>query len=330
MTHGTKDKAFQPFIRTVLGDIAPTALGVCYAHEHIILEQSYVTEKTPDFLLNDVDKCVGELQAFFAAAGRAMVDSMPAAAGRNVVKLAAASHRSAVHIICPTGLHLAKYYPGGHWSQRLTAEQLADLFIADIELGVDANDYAGPFVERTSHRAGVIKIAGGLEHLSTHETKVFTAAAMAHRATGCPILTHTEQGTAALEQVRLLTDMGVHLRHVCLSHTDRKPDLIYHREILSTGVRIEFDSAFRWKHDQPNHTLQLITNLLPDFSDQIMLGMDAARRTYWRAYGGEPGLTFLLDTFSPRLEAAGITRTLLDKVFLSTPADCFQFLPARK
>ncbi|EQD47215.1 aryldialkylphosphatase, partial [mine drainage metagenome] len=124
-------------------------------------------------------------------------------------------------------------------------------------------------MQRTPHRAGVIKIASGLDQLNDQEIKVFTAAGLAHQATGCPILTHTEQGTAALEQIRLLADLDVPLRHVCLSHTDRQPDVACHREILSTGVRIEYDSAFRWKPGQPNHTLNLLLSLLPEFPDQI-------------------------------------------------------------
>ena len=35
-------------------------------------------------------------------------------------------------------------------------EDIADLFYADIEKGIDANDYSGPIVHRTRHRAGVI------------------------------------------------------------------------------------------------------------------------------------------------------------------------------
>ena len=318
-----------PFIRTVCGDIAPAQLGVCYAHEHIIIDESYVTEKTPDFLLNDVTLCAEELRRFRRAGGSAMVDSMPADAGRSALQLAEVSRQSGVHILCPTGLHLARYYPPGHWSSRLSAGDLAELFIADITEGIDANDYGGPWVRRTKCKAGVVKVAGSSDRMTDHEIKIFTAAAHAHRKTGCPILTHTEQGTAALEQVQRLADLGVDLRHVCLSHTDRCPDLAYHRRILASPVRIEFDSAFRWKPGQPNHTLELITALLPQFPDQIMLGMDAARRTYWKSYGGGPGLTFLLDTFAPRLRSAGISETLLEKVFITTPADCYQFIPSR-
>ena len=290
------------FIRTVLGDIAPEQLGVCYAHEHIIIDPSYMTEKFPDFRLDSVDLAVDELSRFKADGGRAMVDSMPTG-GRNAAKLAEVSHRSGVHIVCPTGLHLQKYYPDGHWGGRLSVEELAEVFIGEINDGIDANDLSGPVLKRLPQRAGLIKIASGLNGIDEHQRRIFQAAAIAHRQTGCPILTHTEQGTAALEQIALLQQCGVDLTRVTLSHTDRKPDLAYHRKILQSGVRIEFDSAFRWP--QGNPTLDLLVALTPEFPDQIMLGMDAARASYWRSHGGAPGMSFLLTEFTARHARGG-------------------------
>ncbi len=317
------------FVRTVLGDIAPASLGVCYAHEHIIIDASFPTLSNPDFLLDSVEAGVAELSDFYKAGGRAMVDSMPCDCGRNVLKLAEISRRTGVHIICPTGLHLAKYYDPGHWGGFYGVDQLAGLFIADIGEGIDAHDYNGPIVSRTPHRAGVIKVASSLDGISDREARTFRAAAAAHRATGCPILTHTEQGTAALDQIALLQSENVDLAHVCLSHCDRKPDPAYHRELLSSGVKLEYDSAFRWKPGQGNPTLDLLAQLLPEFPGQIMLGMDAARRAYWRAYGGHPGLDFLLTDFSARLRAEGL-ETFLSRIFIETPADTCAFSSTAK
>jgi 5-phospho-D-xylono-1,4-lactonase len=313
------------FVRTVLGDIAPDQLGVCYAHEHLIIDKSFTTYATPDFLIDDVDSCVAELKEVYAAGGRSMIDSMPMSCGRNVLKLAEVSRRSGMHIVCPTGLHLAKYYLPGHWSTRSTAEQLAQLFIREITNGICAHDASGPDYLASSHRAGLIKIASSLNALTDHEQNLFRAAAIAHRATGCPILTHTEEGTAALQQVELLSSLGVDPSHVVLSHTDRKPDLDYHRQILRTGVRVEYDSAFRWKRERGNPTRDLIATLLPDFPDQIMIGMDAARRSYWKSYGGVPGLTFLLDRFVPQLIESGVSRDLIHRMLVTTPARAYQF-----
>jgi 5-phospho-D-xylono-1,4-lactonase len=314
-----------PFIRTVLGDIAPEEFGVCYAHEHIIIEACYVTEKAPDFQIDAVENAVAELKEFCAAGGRALVDSMPCDCGRSVQKLAQVSQTSGAHIVCPTGLHLQKYYPPNHWGTRLDEDELAALFVADIEDGIDANDYGGPLLQRTSHRAGVIKIAGGRDRLSPHERKLFLAGAQAHLKTGCPILTHTEEGTAAVEQVEILRDAGADLSHVVLSHTDRLPDLIYHRELLQSGVNLEYDSAFRWKGEK-NPTLDLLQQLAPEFPHQLMLGMDAARRSYWKSYGGAPGLAFLLTTFLPQLRAAGLSEKLIENIFVHNPARVYAFV----
>lgn len=312
------------FVRTVLGDIRPDQLGVCYAHEHIVIDSSFTTRETPDFLLDDADRGIAELRQFRAAGGRAMIDSMPCDAGRNVRKLAAISEASGVNIVAPTGLHLAKYYDPGHWGNFYTVEQLTALFVADIVEGIDANDYGGPLVQRTTHRAGVIKIATG-DVITAREEKAIAAAAKTHRLTGAPILTHTEQGRLGLEQVARLRDLGVDLGHVCLSHLDRQPDLSYHRSILANGVRVEYDSAFRWKPGQGNPTLDLVIALLPEFPRQIMLGMDAARRGYWRNYGGSPGLDFLLTSFSADLSAGGITPAQWHDLFVATPASTYAF-----
>jgi phosphotriesterase-related protein len=317
---------FQPplmsIIRTVLGDIAPDALGVCYAHEHIIIDASYTTAMNPEFLLDDVDAASRELVDFYQISGRAMIDSMPCDSGRNVLKLAEISRRSGVHIVCPTGLHLAKYYDPGHWGNFYSEDELAELFIGEITQGIDARDYNGPFPQLTQHRAGLIKIATG-DAITPRAERIFAAAAATHRLTGAPILTHTEQGTLGLEQIELLRGHGVDLRHVVLSHLDRKPDIAYHREILSSGVRVEYDSAFRWKTEQGNPTLDLLVDLFPEFPTQIMLGMDAARRSYWKQHGGAPGLNFLLTTFTDQMKSAGLNVQDLHQIFTTNPASAF-------
>jgi len=241
------------FIRTVLGDIPPDLLGTCYAHEHIIIDSSFTTHLHPEFLLDSVELACDELTRFYEVGGRAMVDSMPCGGGRNVVKLAAISHRTGVHILCPTG-RTCKILSPGHWGDRLPASALAELFIAEIEIGIDANDYAGPRVERTSSRAGLIKIAGGLNGLDDHQRKVFEAAAIAHRRTGAPILTHTEQGTGAIEQVEQAAERRRRSApRRSLSIPTASPTWGYHKELLSTGRlrRIRFGISMANRRIQP-------------------------------------------------------------------------------
>ena len=314
------------FVRTVLGDIDRSNLGVTYAHEHLVIDGGRPVQLMPDFDLGDVDRMVVEVEEAASLGLRSVIDAMPCDAGRNAEKLAEISRRTGVQIVAPTGLHHERYYGPAHWSQRLTTAQLADLFVADIVDGIDSYDYCGPVVHRTEHRAGVIKIAGSDGGPSARDRSIFEAAAEAHRRTGAPILTHCEAGTGALEQVRLLADLGVALEHVALSHVDKVVDRGYHRELLASGACAEYDGSFRWG-DEPNGTVQLIAWMTEDgFDHRIVLGMDAARQGYYHAYGGQPGLVWLLGEFRALLEQAGIGGDVRDRMFVGNPARVFAFV----
>jgi len=313
-------------VRTVLGDIDAAQLGVTYAHEHLVIAGSRTVELFPDFRLDDVDKALAELQPAMALGLRSVVDAMPADAGRDAELLAEISRRSGVHVIAPTGLHHERYYPERHWSGVLEPEQVAELFVADIEVGIDAFDYGSPVVRRSLYRAGVIKVAGSAGGPSARDARIFEAAVIAQRRTGCPILTHCEQGTGALEQVRVLATHGAHLGHVALSHVDKVVDRGFQRELFATGVVVEYDQGFRWK-DAPNGTLQLLEWAAADgHLDQVVLGMDAARQGYWSAYGGAPGMTFLLGAFADAMRQRGLGDAEQQLLFVANPARVYGFL----
>jgi phosphotriesterase-related protein len=313
------------FVRTVLGDIDPVELGVTYAHEHLVIDGGRPVLMEPDFDLADVDAMVAEVGAAVDLGLGAVVDAMPCDAGRNAAKLAEISRRTGVQVIASTGLHHERYYGPAHWSHRIDVEELADLFVADIEMGIDANDYSGPVVHRMAHRAGVIKVAGSAGGLSHRDRPVFEAAAAAHNRTGAPILTHCEGGTGALEQVAYLLDRGVEPDGLALSHVDKVLDRGYHRDLLATGATAEYDGSFRWG-DAPNGTLQLLEWMTEDgLSDRIVLGMDAARRGYYAVYGGTPGLRWLLDGFSSAMDARGLGPELRHRWFVEVPARVFSF-----
>lgn len=304
------------FVRTILVDIPSESLGACYAHEHIIIDRCFATQAHPEILLDDVGKALDELAEIHKHGGRAMIDTMPGGCGRNALKLAEVSQRGGIHIVAPTGMHLAKYYPPDFPLLRASIDELTEYFVREIETGMDG----------TTHRAGVIKVAGGRDRLTDAQITAFSAAAIAGRTTGCPIITHTEQGTAAMQQIDVLARSGADLTHVVLSHTDRRADVDYHREILRSGVCVEFDGGVRsGQTGLDNPVVQLIPALLPDFPNQIMLGMDAARRKYWNSYGGGPGLAFLLTTFTQWLRDAGITQRQIDQLFIRNPARAFSF-----
>ena len=314
----------KPFFRSILGDLPSTEMGLTYSHEHIVIDDSYVTAGHPEFLLNDSKKIIKELKDFYMAGGRTVVDTMPANCGRNALLLAEVSQKSKVHIIVPTGIHLEAYYPENHWRYRYSEDQLTELFITDINIGIDRFDYGAPFIDRLPHKAGLIKLATGNDSITKHQEKIFNAVVNAHLATGAPILTHTNFGNQAIEQAQLFEKLGAKLDHVVLSHVDRKTDLDYQKRVLDTGVRIEYDSAFRWKKEDKNWTLYFLEELVSLYPTQITLGMDMAKNAYWKSYGGEPGLTFLIDILPEFLKSKGL-EAHFQHLFFDNPQKLYMF-----
>lgn len=312
------------FARTILGDIAAENIGITYSHEHIVIDESFVTLEHPEFTLNDEEKIVNELSDLYNLGCRTMVDTMPVNAGRNVLKSATVSARTGINIIVPTGIHLEMYYPKSHWRYQYSEDELSQLFIDDIEQGIDKYDYNGPVIARTPHKAGLIKLATGDEAFTTHQEKIFRAVVNAQRHTGAPILTHTNYGKHALAQAELFAKLGANLGHVVLSHVDRNKDIGYHHALMQTGVSVEYDSAFRWKDAEENNTYHLLEKLLPLYPNQITVGMDAAKNAYWRSYGGVPGLDYLLTKFKDELHNRRL-EDYLDNLFIYNPARIFSF-----
>jgi len=144
-------------IRTVLGDIEGFD-GVAYAHEHLVLDSPLIADRFPHILLDDVDAAVAEVGECRAAGAGLMVDTMPVSAGRDVVRLAEISTRTGVPIVAATGLHHDRYYGPLHWTNRVGADELTALFVADLIEGstsstTQARSFAAHRTARVSRRS---------------------------------------------------------------------------------------------------------------------------------------------------------------------------------
>ena len=313
-------------VRTVLGDIEPDDLGLTYIHEHLIIDSPLVVDRWPHIHLPNVDEAVRELELCAAAGVGAFVDAMPAASGRGPLRLAEASRRSGVHVIACTGLHTSKYYEGQRWTTEEPADVLAGLFIADVVDGIDRYDYMGPVIRRTPHRAGILKVAVLEDAPTPRDLRVFEAAAMAHETTGVPILTHCEGGRGAMAQVEVFERLGVPLERIVISHTDKVPDLTYHRDLLDTGVYLEYDQAVRQGEDAVDGTGRIVAEMIGEgHADRLMLSTDGARRSLWTSLGGEPGLAWLATRFVEILVSIGVDESAIRTMFVDNPAGFLSF-----
>ena len=110
--------------RTVLGDVDATALGITYAHEHLVLDSPMIAAVFPHILLDDSDIAIREVTRCREAGVRTMVDAMPSA-GRDITRLAHISREAGINMIAATGLHHERYYGTGHWTSRVSVDELA-------------------------------------------------------------------------------------------------------------------------------------------------------------------------------------------------------------
>jgi len=134
-------------VMTVTGPIAPSQLGVTYAHEHLLggPPDWSPDHQDPDLTMISAEAAVKELEIFKLAGGQAIVEMSPSDYNRQPEQLRDLSATTGVSIIMTTGLHKDAYsYP---LTAGATIEELASSFTKDVVNGVG----------ETGLRAGVVK-----------------------------------------------------------------------------------------------------------------------------------------------------------------------------
>ncbi|GGE27194.1 phosphotriesterase [Pullulanibacillus camelliae] len=320
----SKKQEEQRTIMTVTGAIMPSEMGFCHSHEHLFLKGGHQTTIDPALKIDDFDKTVEELTLFKSVGGRTIVDAQPVGSGRNSKWLAEASQKTGVQIIASTGFHKLVFYPKDHWIYTSNDEGLTQLFIDEIQNGMYSDGENGWPKEQLTAKAGLIKTASDFEGVGGPVYRLFKAAAHAAKATGIPIMSHTEMGRAALDQIKLYSDFGLPADQLIICHLDRQMDNVdYLLHVASTGVFLELDTIGRFKYHSDEEEVEIILKLIEaGHEDQILFGLDTTRKRL-KSYGGELGLDYLSKHFLPKLEIQGISKEIIYKIMYANPARAF-------
>lgn len=313
------------YIETVLGKLPASKIGNTDAHDHLLrIGGIEVITNGSDFDMTDEEKAAQELQLFTSVGGNTLVEMTPIGSGRYIEGLRRLSRKTGVNIISTTGFHKSEFYDKSHFLWKYSIDQLAVLEIEDVTKGIDIYDYAGPIVERSEGKAGVIKAATSLQSITAIEKNELIAAAIASKETGAPISLHLEKGTMALEAIDILLANGADASNIILGHIDRNPDFYYHSQIAKRGVYLIYDGAARVKY----YTDEVISNLFKKmiaagYSDQLLMGADLGGKSYFKAYEGGPGLGYNLGIFVPRLIHDGVQEDVIHKILVENPQEAF-------
>lgn len=301
-------------IRTVLGDILPSELGITTCHEHLLwtVPEPHASEDS-DLGFESIEAAIAELQHFRAAGGNALVEMTTPEIGRLPIDLCRISETAQVHIIATTGHHKDKF--SAQALKNKSVEEIAAGIITDLDKGMSG----------TKIKSGVIKAATSQNIATETERRVIEAVGLAHQATGAPVSTHTEAGTFALEQTQLLLQAGVPSQRLLIGHLDRDLPHETYFTLANLGVSLGFDQIGKAKYWSDAERVKLIKELISaGFLRQIMLSGDTARKSAWHAYDPRVnGIAHLLLDFIPLLQQANISETDIHTILVENPATFF-------
>ena len=307
------------FVETVLGRVEVDRLGAVDAHDHLFFDSPAL----PGEAFDDPDKAIEEVREAAESGIATIVDMTPIGLGRRPDLLRRVAEATGVNVIAASGFHRDAHYPDGHWVHEASVETLTDRILADLRDGMHPTDGNDPEAPRDVARAGAIKGGASYHHATASERRRLEAIANAARETGVAALIHTENGTFGHEIVDLLEGWGLPADRVLLAHLDRNPDPELHVEIAARGVTLEYDTVGRTKYHPDSTVLGLIEAVAnAGHVDRLALGIDTARPGMLRAYGGGPGLRYLMDRFVPRIRQR-LGDDAVQRILVANPARVF-------
>jgi phosphotriesterase-related protein len=347
-------RAFSGQVQTVLGVVAPDAIGITLPHEHLLIdftvmfaEPAAASDKgrarEPVSLANlgwvrqnfnanldnlrllDEQVARDEILLFKGAGGRTVIDPTPKALARDPLALARIARATGLNVVMGAGYYVAASHPPD--MDRRGVDDLAREIITDVTTGVGD----------TGVRSGLIGEIGCTYPWTENEKRVLRAAIVAQRETGAPLMIHPGRHAGMpMEIVEFVGKHGGDLRRTIMCHICRTiADVHAVIDLAQSGIWLEYDLfgmensyyPYNPSFDMPNdsgrmaHVLALIE---AGHGDQVLMSHDIAYKNALVRYGGY-GYHHLLVNVVPRLRLKGLDDAGLRRLLVENPARAFAF-----
>ena len=156
---------------------------------------------------------------------KSIVDPTAMFLGRDVEFMRKVSEQTGLQVVPCTGIYTYDHLPEFFLSR--SPEQIAEIFVADIEKGIQG----------TQIKAAFIKCAADEPGLTPNVEKIHRAAAMASVQTGAPIMAHSHPATGTgPKQVDIFEEENVDLSRVQIAHCGDSDDPGYIEGLIDRGV----------------------------------------------------------------------------------------------
>jgi phosphotriesterase-related protein len=315
-------------IQTTTGTVLPEELGKTLVHEHLLVGFPgwELDAKAPRFKRAEaMARAKDQLQELIGLGVSTFVDPCPMDMGRDVEFLAEASQQSGMRIICTTGAYFEAQ--GNTMTFRhLPLEEITDIYIKEIEEGIGDSGI----------KAGAIKIATGLRVVTDYERKLVTAAARAAKATGVPIISHTEGATCGHDQIDIAAGEGLDLGQLLVGHSDGTTEHWYQRSLAERGAFVGFDrfgiSLFQTDEVRITNMLKLIAAghldkiLISHDSISCWLGRPMPYAPTWEALQAmlpDWRSSHIFRKILPQLRERGLSEREIDTILVDNPRRLF-------
>lgn len=307
-------------VETVSGPVDSADLGLTLVHEHLRTTYESVRAQFPHLYDEgeEEQRALEQVRRAMEHGVRTIVDPAVMDLGRDVRLSQRVAEATGVRLVMATGIYGMHYRMLPHVFQTRDVDFLADVFVHDIEEGIQGTDV----------KAGFLKCAVDEPGISDDVEKVLRACARASKRTGRPIMAHSHPATRrGLEIMDVFDDEGVDPARVQIAHTGDTDDLDHIEELLARGPFIGMDRYgldIILPTDRRNATVAELCRR--GHAGRMMLSHDSCATIDWfpREMVAQMApnwhMTYLFEAVLPALREAGVTEAHIDEMLQHAPA----------
>jgi phosphotriesterase-related protein len=311
-------------VQTTAGPIDASELGKTLIHEHFRGRDEAVAHQWPHAYDEDEEwrLCIEQANAVKEHGVTTIVEPTAMLLGRNIQLLQRIAAETGLNIVPCTGIYTYDHLP--HYFENRDEDAMADLFVRDIEQGIQGTEVKAAFIKCAADAPGVT---------ATIE-KVHRAAARASLKTGKPIMAHSRPASnTGPRQVEIFLEEGVAPEKIQIAHTGDTDDLDYIEGLLDKGVYVGLDRyglpMFLPTDRRNTTTLALLER---GHVERMFISQDFVVALDWFPPEAVEGIvagglveedwsmTLLFERIFPTLFEGGMTQDQLDTMLVANPA----------
>ncbi len=302
---------------TVKGEIPVEEMGISLIHEHIMVD--FIGADSTGYHRWNKSEVIGRALPFLMEAKQKGVNTFfectPAYLGRDPLLLRELSEKTGINIVTNTGYYGAmnnKYIPEHAFTD--TPEDIARVWIDEFNNGIDGTGIFPGFIKIAVERK---------DTLSPMHVKIVKAAAIAHKATGLTIVSHTGTDGPAFAQLKILKEEGVSPDAFVWTHAQRGTfDGIVNAAKQGSWISIDNISINNAdKMGGIEWCVELITKLKKEnLLHKILLSHDSGWYNVGQENGGNyRGYNDIFDFLIPALRENGLNQEDIDLLLVKNP-----------